>query len=472
MKDKLINILKNFSYSLSANFISLLISTFVILIVPKIIGVEEYGYWQLYIFYSSYVGFLHFGWNDGIYLRYGGEEYSNLDKKIFYSQFYSLVILQTIIALILSIGTIFFISDADKTFIFIMIAVQLIIVNSRYMLLFILQSTNRIKDYSITTIIDRTIYLALIVTLILAGVSDYYLLIFADLLGKSLSLFYAMYLCKDIVFKKISNFTNIFDEAIESIKAGIKLMLSNIANTLIIGVVRFGIERNWNVSTFGKVSLSLSVSNMFMIFINALGLVIYPVLRRIGEKYLIQIYYVMRNFLMTFSLGILILYMPIKETLSLWLPNYAESLNYLGLLLPIVIYESKMSLLINTYMKALRLENTMLKFNALTMVISVVFTWINAFWFQNLNLTVLSIVLLISFRGIISEFILSYRLNISIVKDVLLESVMTIIFIYSGWFVNSVWTPIIYGLFYLAYIYIKRKDLKNSIQFITNLLKK
>ena len=80
MKEKLIDLVKNFSYSLTSNLISLIISTLVVLVIPRIIGVEDYGFWQLYLFYSSYIGFLHFGWNDGIYLRYGGEEYDDLDK--------------------------------------------------------------------------------------------------------------------------------------------------------------------------------------------------------------------------------------------------------------------------------------------------------------------------------------------------------------------------------------------------------
>ena len=78
MNSKAIEFIKNMSYSISSNLVSLIISTIVILIIPKIIGVEEYGYWQLYLFYTSYIGFLHFGWNDGIYLRYGGKEYKKL----------------------------------------------------------------------------------------------------------------------------------------------------------------------------------------------------------------------------------------------------------------------------------------------------------------------------------------------------------------------------------------------------------
>lgn len=262
MKEKLINILKKFSYSLSANLISLLISTFVILIVPKLIGVQEYGFFQLYLFYSSYVGFLHFGWNDGIYLRYGGAEYQKLNKSTFFSQFYSLLLMQIIIATIICIGSVIFVEDWDRQFIFMMIAIQLIIVNLRYMLLFIMQATNRIKAYSIVTVFDRGIYVILILLLLLFGINNFYLLIIADLFGKFISLVYAMYLCRDIVIRKFTDFYNASNEIIRNIEAGSKFMLSNIANTLIIGIVRFGIERNWSVSVFGKISLSLSISNL------------------------------------------------------------------------------------------------------------------------------------------------------------------------------------------------------------------
>lgn len=85
MNSRLKNFLKDFSYALLSNLVSLIVSVLMILVIPKLIGVREYGYWQLYLFYSSYVGFLHFGWIDGIYLRFGGKEYKDLDKSLFFT---------------------------------------------------------------------------------------------------------------------------------------------------------------------------------------------------------------------------------------------------------------------------------------------------------------------------------------------------------------------------------------------------
>jgi O-antigen/teichoic acid export membrane protein len=143
LNSKALSLIKNFSYTLTSNLLSLLVSALVVVVVPKLIGVEEYGYWQLYLFYSSYVGFMHFGWNDGIYLRYGGKEYKELDRSLFFSQFYMLVILQLIIAIIIFVIANSLIVDGSKLFIIKMTAICMIILNSRLMLLFILQSPKR-----------------------------------------------------------------------------------------------------------------------------------------------------------------------------------------------------------------------------------------------------------------------------------------------------------------------------------------
>ena len=65
----------NLIYALIAQTISLLLSLIISFIVPKFLGVEEFGYWQLFVFYSSYVNIAQLGISDGLYLRLGGENY-------------------------------------------------------------------------------------------------------------------------------------------------------------------------------------------------------------------------------------------------------------------------------------------------------------------------------------------------------------------------------------------------------------
>lgn len=471
MNSKIISFIKNFSYTLTSNLVSLLISTLVVLIVPKLIGVEEYGGWQLYLFYSSYVGFLHFGWNDGIYLRYGGKEYKELDKELFFSQFCMLVILQLIIVVIIFGSSAIFVTDTKRVFIFKMTGVCMLITNVRYMLLYILQSTNRIKEYAQITMMDRIIYCCLIISLLVVGISDYKLMIVADLIGKFISLLYATLCCKDIVFRRISTFYVSFSEAIENISVGIKLMFSNIASLLIIGIVRFGIERSWDVSTFGKVSLTLSVSNLMMLFIDAVGIIVFPILRRSNEKKLPSIYITMRDFLMIILLGVLIMYYPLKVVLSAWLPKYSDSLMYMALCFPMCVFEGKMALLINTYLKTLRKEKLMLKINLISLTLSLFITFVTTILFKNLNLTIASIVGLLAFRCAIAEMYLSKILSVSLYKDIVLELIMTVIFILTGWCINSWVSVLLYAVSYIIYLLIKRKDISCAIRNVKILIK-
>lgn len=464
LNDKIKMIFTNFSYTFISNLVSLIISTVLILIVPKLIGISDYGYWQLYIFYTLYIGFFNIGWVEGIYLRYGGKEYHNLNRSLFASQFWSFFVYIIFLGSFIIIYSYIFITESDKQFIFGMVAVCLILSVPRGFLYFILQSTNKIKEFSKLTLIDRIVYALIIVIMLLIGIRDYRELIFADLIGKAITLMMVMYICKEILFNELTSIKENFKEIILNISVGIKLMLANIASLFIIGVVRLGIERTWSVETFGKVSLTLSISNLMMIFINALGIIMFPILRRTDEKKLSSIYLCMRDLLMIVLLGAMIAYYPIKSVLSAWLPNYSESLMYMAMLFPMVIFEGKMSLLINTYLKTMRKEKLMLRINLISLVISVVITIILTVIFNSLNLAVLSILIVLVFRSVLSEVFLSKVLEISIFKDIALELGMTILFIIVAWFVNSWIAFFIYSLFYVIYLFIKRRDIVSTIK--------
>jgi O-antigen/teichoic acid export membrane protein len=468
---KAMSIIKNMSYTISSNLISLIVSTLVVLIIPKLIGIEEYGYWQLYIFYSSYVGFLHFGWNDGIYLRFGGEEYKNLDKRLFYSQFIELLASQIFIGVLLWVVSIILVGDMNRGFILQMVAIAMILVNTRLMFFYILQATNRIKEFARLTILDRLVYILLIIIFLLLGIRDFKLMIIADLIGKAISFIFAIFACKDLVFNKMNTFYLTISEAIVNISVGIKLMFANIASMLIIGIVRFGIERAWDVSTFGKVSLTLSISKMVMIFINAVGIIMFPILRRTSKEKLAGIYSTLRDFLMVLLLAVLILYYPLKTVMAVWLPQYAESLLYMSLVFPMFIYEGKMALLINTYLKTLRREKVMLRINIISMFLSLVMTYVTTKIFVSLDVAILNIIVLLAIRSALAESYVAKELGIKVKKDIILELLLTLVFILTGWFINSWLTTLIFIGAYLCYLLIKRKDIVGTIQNIKLLMK-
>ena len=103
------------------------------------------------------------------------------------------------------------------------------------------------------------------------------------------------------------------------------------------------IENNWNIETFSQVSLTLSVSNLLMVFIRAIATVLFPVLRRQGteKRKLQELYTTMRGGLMCVLLGALVLYYPMREVLVSWLPEYEVGLHYMALLFRYVCSKAK-----------------------------------------------------------------------------------------------------------------------------------
>lgn len=470
MNLKIKNVITNFSYAISSNMISFMVSMLVVLIVPKVIGVEEYGYWQLYLFYAAYVAFLHLGWSDGIYLKIGGKDYDNLDKKNIYSQFYMFTAFQ-IMMFIIVISITPYINVTEKRTIFIMLAITMIITNIRSLLVAILQATNRIKEYARVIMIDRLLYIIIILLFLCIGVRRFELLILADIIGRVISLIYSMICCKDIVFRRRSDFILSISESIDNIRIGIKLTVAYIASLLIIGVVRFGIEMMWDVETFGKISFSLSVSNLMMIFINAIGVLLFPILRRTKEENLPKVYVNIRSILMLSMLALLLVYYPVKNILLQWLPNYSESFKYMTLLFPMFIYESKMAILINTYLKALRKESYIMKINMLSVTISVITTIIMAGILRNLDLTILTIIIVLAFRGTLAEVILAKQINIDVKWDIFLEGMLVVVFILLGILFNDWIAMIIYLIVYSIYFLIKKSEIKNSVLSIKQFVK-
>lgn len=455
---------KNISYTVISNITSLLISTLITFIIPKQLGSESYGYFQLYIFYTSYTGFLHFGWADGLFLRYGGEYYDKLDKRKFSGQFWLYSGVEVAFGLLICLAGYTLASPQDKAIVLALTGISVFLLLPRTLLQYILQGTNRIKEYATLTVLEKVVYITVVVLSLFAGTHSFIPMILADLLGKTCSLLYSIYQCRDILTTKPTGLRASWEEAWANISVGIKLMFANIASMLIIGFVRLSIESQWDVTTFGKVSLTMSVSNLLMVFINSVAMVMFPMLRRTNSDKLSSIYNTMRTCLMIPLLGMLVCYYPAKVILSAWLPQYADSLVYMALLFPMCVFESKMSMLINTYLKTLRKEKWLLVVNVTTVLLSVVTTLITTYWLHNLDLAVASIVFLLAFRCVFAELLLSTVLDVNVKTDIVLELALTIIFIGASWFVGGIAGLAIYAVAYLIYLFIKRND----VAFVLN----
>ena len=240
-------ILKNFTYVFFSQAISLLISLIMSFILPRLLNIEGFGYWQYFLLLISYVGFFHFGLIDGIYLRYSGRDYSLVNKQLLNSQMWLLFFLQLVIVFSVIMYTLNLNTDLNKKYIIIAAVLFLLLANISSFFGIIFQSFNKLKVYAFATVLDKFIFIFSLIFLIFSKIENFKYYIIFYIISRILGLIYSIYQGKGIIFAKVISLKSAVVEFKENISVGVLVMLSNIFGILILGVGRFVIEKTLHI---------------------------------------------------------------------------------------------------------------------------------------------------------------------------------------------------------------------------------
>lgn len=465
------NTIKNMVYAFSAQIISVLLSVLMSLVVPKLLGVEEFSYWQLFLFYITYVGFFHLGITDGMYLKIGGTEYKEVDKGEVSSQFWFLTFIQILLfTLIVIISASIDIVNTRKVILFAS-AVYMVIANMNWFLGYVFQATNRVKVYSCTVMIDKVLFLVFVGIALIFKINNLILFVGVYLITRFISLIYIMIKAKDIIFTKPKSFAKSLQLVLDSSKIGINLTLASISSILILGIGRFMIDKEWGITSFGKFSFAISLTNFFLLFIQQISIVLFPTLRQVDKNKGKELYEKMSNILNVILPSIYVLYIPIKVILGFWLPQYKESLEYLAILLPLCIFDGKMQMISNTYFKVLREERKLLIVNVISLLLSTIFSYLGVYIIRNIYAVIIGLILAIAVRSIISEIYLSKKLNTDLkkeIKDIFIVVIISVLFVFYNILLSRGWSLIFMIVSYIVLLLLYRNSyiiifLKNKI---------
>lgn len=464
-------IVKNVFLSVFVQLISLFVSFLINLIVPRFISEYQYAYWQTYILYVNYVGILHFGLLDGIVLRYSQYDYEDLDKTVIRSQFKVLLGITTSISIASMLVCGFLLSDIYRN-VFWLVSIGMVTKNLVTYTSYTFQITNRINRYATVTIAQRVFFGIAVSALLLFKVTDFYWFCIADLCGDIVAIFLGALFNKGLYFGKSISIKETIKETKTNISSGFLLLIANWSSILLIGSAKMIVQWRWDELVFGKVSFSFSVSNLFLTFVTAISVVLFPTLKRMEQDKLPSLYRSIRNTISPVLFYAMLCYFPGCWILEKWLPAYQPSLVYLGILLPIIIYTSKVSLLTNNYLKAYRKEKAMLIINVVSVLVAFVLFALSAYVFNDLTMLLVCIVLVIMGRSIVSEIVVMKMINIKFVSDFVIEAIMTVLFILCAK-AFSLWVGfLIYFVCIVFYSIYYRNNLKAMLRQVFGKLKR
>lgn len=457
MNQKVLKLFKNIAYAVGANVSRIVTTLILTLVLPRLMSVEDYSYWQLYLFYGTYLIYSSVGWCEGTYLKYGGCKYNEVDGRRLASQFINMSVYEAFIALSVATAACFLLRDPARIVAMVCAACYMWLYILRTQIQTVLQAVNRISDYAKVYSGERIVYFVVVIFSLMLGYRSFYVAIFAELISNLLVLCYGIYLCREVTLRNPLPISVSIMETRELIGIGYKLTMAGLTNQLIIGIVRLAIERKWGTVAFGKISLSFSMANMMITCVSAVSIVLFPMLKKCDESQIGHYYSMLRSVLTIPMFGILLIYEPMRLILTWWLPQYADSLKYLAILFPLCIYEVRNSVLVWTYLKVMRRETDIMRASLVMIGVSVVMTFFLVAVCGSLDLTVGSIVVIYGLKAVYTEWLLGKRMPIFPGKDWVVETALSMIFIMSSWWLEATYAFVAYGCAYSLYIFLKRK---------------
>lgn len=456
-------IAKNVTMSVMAQVVSVLVGFVLNLVVPKFIDEYDYSYWQTFLLYSQYLGILHFGLMDGIVLRYAQYDYEELDKKSVRSQYLGIMAVDFVLSLGLLIWSLSVLEGVNRVIGILLACTTCIEITYNY-ISFTFQITNRISRYVSYIAVYRMIYCVLVLSCLIAGLRQYYwfciVYLAADL---AVILWFGLRYSRELMVGRLLPAKFLFEELKKSISVGVWLMLSSYAANFLVGSGKMMIQWRWGALTFGKISLAFSLSSFVLQFVTAISVVLFPSMKRMDPERLPDMYCKIRRAISPLMFLALIFYYPGCVALELWLPKYAESLRYLGILLPIIIYTSKVSLLTNNYLKAYRKERTMLIINIGAVSLGIILFLICAWIINILTVLLCAIVFTIMLRSVVSEIVVMKMIHTRLWKEFAIELAMTALFIGSTFLLSRWQGCLVYVVCLCVYFVIQRKELRDML---------
>ena len=413
-----------------SQILALLVGAMVVVILPKFISVADYGYWQLFILYSGYVGLFHFGFSDGLYISLGGKNLSVLNTEGIKQQLTVFLIFQALFSLAVLLFSLSYFQDEYKLYVFLGVGVFLLVENYHKLLSFMLLATSNTQSYAKSVIIDKVLTVLLLIIAAVTDRLDFIQVMIIYIFCRLISLLYLMVLYRSFlpIGLNLVQFWLGWEKVLFHCKVGIILTGSNILGTLILTSGRLVVEFWWSITSFAQISLAVSLAFFIMSLISQVSLLLFPILCNAEDrlrKKILQDGSVIIGFISIVGFGF---YFITHVFIKFWLPAYSESLTYLIYLFPIVLFENKTQILYTTYCKSINKLRLLLNVNLLVIVVALVL-YFGAAQVHSIELVLTTMFFALMLRSIILQLFLYRHFGLNIDRFFYVEILFSVAFI-------------------------------------------
>lgn len=441
----------------SANFLSMMSGVIIGFVVPAILSVDGYADLKTYTFYLSYIGVLHFGFVDGMYIKYGGKEYDDIDRsdlKLEHLIFFIIEIVITVLTVVFAL--------LKRDVILLLFGVSIIPVNALSFHKLLYQAIGEFKKYTNILNIYTIVYLLTNVLLAVVFRSENYVYYCFTTIIANLIVFAYLEIKFYINFKGIDIK---YDKRVwRNIKVGIFILLANLAVVFFYGLDRWFIKWFYTTADFAYYSFAFSMLNIINMMIGAVAVTFYNFLAKGPEESEIKS---LKSKLVIAGTGMSLAYFPFSAIVNIILKKYILSLDIISVsfaAFPYIIVIN--SLFVNLY-KASNKEKRYLGVVVKMLLVSVVFNGIAVLISDNPVAIAVATTLSFIVWYIYSSFEFKY-LKIKSYESIYLAINIILFLLIShnlNWFIGGVTYLLIY---IITTIVIYKSDVKEIISLVKN----
>lgn len=310
---------------LIANIVNLIFNLLTNLIVPKHLSIESYAAIKTYQLYMSYIGIIHLGYNDGMYLRYGGKDIHLLEKKEAAKE---ISILRIYLFVVMLLGVI--LAAILKNDILIMVLLAMLPTNLLSYFQFLYQACGEFKAYGKILNIVAVITFVVNVVLIYGIRTDRYIWYLLGYVTVSA----IVWVFTEVNYLRITNskivlFYFSFKKLFTGMKEGILLTLGNFSSVIMTTMDRWFVSFMIGNTAFAQYAFAVSMENFLNTAITPVTVTLYNYFCNHDEE---KGNSVMKQRVIAFGSLIICAAFPVKFIMETYLYKYYDSCKVLFIL--------------------------------------------------------------------------------------------------------------------------------------------
>ena len=446
-----------------SNVVSIIGGIIVGLLLPKILPVEDYGWYKTFTLYTAYIGFVSLGIIDGIVLKYGGKDYDEIERPLFRSFFSWYSIIHFGFCILTFIGAAF-IRDANYRFILVSLGIYTIIANYSGYFQQISQITQRFHEYTTRKIISSVLKILNVGLLFLWAALGFpptyriFLIIFIS--TEFLVTAWYVYTYRDIALGNKLSLGSTKKEIIELSITGFPLLFANLCSSLILSLDRQFVSILFDTQTYAKYAFAYNMLSLVTVATSAVSTVLYPTLKRTTKDNMKKNYGALVGIISIIVFGAIIVYYPLCLFVEWFLPHYVESLPIFRIVFPGLALSSSITVIMHNYYKAEGKNIIYFRKSIIVLLVSAIANAIAYYTFHTtISISVASIITMVFWYVYVEwYFIKNYHYNA--IRNMLYVGTMMIAF-YCASSVSNYYIG--FGVYCIAYIIITYAIQKNRI---------